>query len=132
MKEEVKRILKMVEDGKISSDKGEELLEAINNTEKSEIIYVGEQDKKSNGGKMIKIRILSHEGDRVNVMLPLKFVSGMIKAFGKIPNINIENMEGIDGKEMADTVMAAIDGGIEGEIVDIESSEGDIVKIVIE
>ena len=132
MKEEVKRILKMVEEGKISADKGEELLEAINNTEKSEIMYVGEQDKKSNGEKMIKIRILSHEGDRVNVTLPLKFVSGMIKAFGKIPNINVENMEGIDGKEMADTVMAAIDGGIEGEIVDIESSEGDIVKIVIE
>jgi SHOCT-like protein len=33
MKEEIMRILKMVEDGKISADKGAQLIEAINKIE---------------------------------------------------------------------------------------------------
>jgi hypothetical protein len=81
---------------------------------------------------MIKIRVLSHEGDKVNITVPLKFVKSMINATGKIPNINVENMDGVNPEEITHTVMAAIDNGMVGKIVDIESHEGDIVEITIE
>jgi SHOCT-like protein len=141
MKEEIMRILKMVEDGKISADKGAQLIEAINKIEEKNeinndnvpvIALDDEASKAFPGEKMIKIRVLSHEGDKVNITVPIKFVKSMINATGKIPNINVENMDGVNTEEITDTVMAAIDNGMVGKIVDIESHEGDIVEITIE
>jgi hypothetical protein len=82
--------------------------------------------------KMLRIKVKSKENDLVNINLPLKFVSGMIKTFGKIPNINVEGMEGVDMDAMTQTILEAIDGGMDGKIVDIHTGDGDIVEIVIE
>jgi len=52
MKEEVKRILKMVEEGKLDSDKAAELIEALNtNTEPQKVPAA------RNADKMLKIRV---------------------------------------------------------------------------
>ena len=193
MKEEIMRVLKMVEEGKISADKGTQLIEAIQHKEmdiqndndklniekpmkpmkpsmpelpiipdidailQDTIDSLPDKDEINNsvkdaikgafgkatealnytkkvisGEKMLRVKVLSHEGDKVNINLPIKFVKGMVSACGKIPNLNIENMEGINGKEMTDTIMAAIEGDIEGRIVDIQSAQGDIVEVTIE
>jgi hypothetical protein len=124
MKDEVMRVLKMVEEGKISAEKGAELIEAM----KSEgALAIHEQPKISYDELMLKVRVISADKDNVNVQLPLKFIRGVLGACGKMP-MNVKGMEGID----IDMLIQAIDGGLTGKIVDVKSANGDIVEVVIE
>lgn len=122
MKEEVSRILKMVEEGKIDSSKAAELIEALNNP--TEVVPVNNyQDK------MLKIRVLSSENDKVNVTLPIKLIKAVGSAVEKMPQVaGVAGVEGLDIKVILD----AIDSGLEGKIVDVQSGNGDIVEVVIE
>ena len=139
MNEEVSRILKMVEEGKIDSEKAMQLIELLKGGSKELVnldkVTLNNNDSNSNGyvsGKMLRIKVRSKEKDNVNINLPLKFVSGMIKTFGKIPNVNINGMGNVDMDAMTKTILDAIDGGMGGKIVDIQTEDGDIVEIVIE
>ena len=120
MKEEVKRILKMVEDGKIDLDKASELIDALY---KSDIETPLATLK--NLDKMLKVRVLSSTKDTVNVNVPVKFLKAIGNAVNniKIPGVSDEN--GIDIK----MIMEAIDSGLEGKIVDVKSGDGDIVEV---
>lgn len=134
MNEEISRILKMVEEGKIDSEKAMQLIEALKGGSK-EFVILDKVPSNTNSKihfKMLRIKVKSKDNDLVNINLPLKFVSGMIKTFGKIPNINVEAMEGVDMDAMTQTILEAIDGGMDGKIVDIHTADGDIVEIVIE
>jgi hypothetical protein len=124
MKDEVMRVLKMVEEGKISAEKGAELIEAMKG-ESRPVVY--EQPKISNDEMMLKVRVISAQSDNVNVQLPIKFIKGVLGACGKMP-MNIKGMEGID----VNMLIEAIDGGLTGKIVDVKSANGDIVEVVIE
>lgn len=122
MKEEVKRILKMVEEGKIDLDKATELIEAINKP-------VNIQPSVSeNVNKMLKVRVLSATNDTVNVNVPVKILKAIGNAVNTIKIPGISDQEGIDIK----MIMEAIDSGLEGKIVDVKSSNGDIVEVAIE
>ncbi|MGK0467439.1 MAG: hypothetical protein ACJAX4_002740 [Clostridium sp.] len=134
MNEEMLKILKMVQDGKIDSDKAMQLIEALKGESKDPYILektpYNSSSKKN--PKMLKIRIRSTENDILNITLPLKFVSGMIRTFGRIPSLNVDGMEGVDIDEMTQSILEAIDGGMDGKIVDIKSGNGDIIEVVIE
>jgi hypothetical protein len=137
MNEEISRILKMVEEGKIDSEKAMQLIELlkVGNKELVNLDKVSSSNNSSNSninGKMLRIKVRSKDNDNVNVNLPLKFVSGMIKTFGKIPSVNVNGMENVDMDAMTQTILDAIDGGMDGKIVDIQSGDGDIVEVVIE
>lgn len=125
MKEEVKRILKMVEEGKIDIDKASDLIDAINNTA---IEAPFASSKNQNLDKMLKVRVFSSTKDTVNVNVPVKFLKAIGNAVNniKIPGVSDEN--GID----VQMIMEAIDSGLEGKIVDVKSSNGDIVEVSIE
>lgn len=123
MKEDIKRILKMVEEGKIDADKATELIEALNvQTESQQIAAL------SNIDKMLKIRVLSGTEDTVNVNIPIKFLKSIGSAVNNIKIPGVSEQDGIDIK----MIMDAIDSGLDGKIVDIKSSNGDIVEIAIE
>ena len=147
MSNEIMRVLKMVEEGKISSEQGAKLINSIKNKEENAVVNIPQEvnieEKKFElvqpensikfpNERMLRIFVDSSDGDKVKVNLPIRIVKSMIKATGKIPNVNINNMEGVNGEEVMDSISAAIDGDMVGQIVDIESSDGDIVKIVIE
>jgi len=125
MNEEISRILKMVEEGKITSDKAQELIEALNE-KKTEIQTVQENDIMN---MMLKIKVNSHEGDVVNVKLPIKLIKTLLKTVGKLPiESNVKGLENLDLNLISD----AIDNGLCGKIVDVNSANGDIVEVVIE
>ena len=139
MNEEISRILKMVEEGKIDSEKAMQLIELLKvgskelvNLDKVPSDNIGSNSNDNIYGKMLRIKVRSKEKDNVNINLPLKFVSGMIKTFGKIPNVNVNGMENVDMDAMTKTILEAIDGGMDGKILDIQTGDGDIVEIVIE
>lgn len=146
MKEEIARVLKMVEEGKMTSEQAVQLIEAL------KISTVEEEDtpnikvetssfdresfmrndlKASPGEKFLQVRILSGENDKVKINLPLNFVKGVLKVTGKLPMIQVEQMEGVDVPAIMETIMAAIDSDLSGRLVDVETSKGDIVIIEI-
>jgi len=127
MNEEISKILKMVEDGKITADKAQELIEAVGNKNTNTSVQLVQEDDIMN--KMLKIRVNSHDGDVVNVNLPVKFIKTTLKAVGKIPlDTYAKGMENVDLNLIAD----AIDSGISGKIVDVKAANGDIVEVTIE
>lgn len=129
MNEEVMLVLKMVEEGKVSADKAKEIIDALGNTSKNiEVIT-----PKRYEDNFLKIKVLSNEGDNVNVQLPIKVIKEIIKVTGKLPiSTSVEGMNGINIDELMNTIISCLDNEVMGEIVDICSSEGDIVKIIIE
>lgn len=129
MNEEVFIILKMVEDGKISATKAKDLIDALGHTSKNTEAITAKRYE----DKFLKVEVLSHEGDKVNVKLPIKVIKEVIKVTGKLPiSTYIEGMDGIDIDELMNTLVSCLDNELIGEIVDICSSEGDTVKIVID
>lgn len=125
MNEDVLRILKMVEDGKIDADKAAGLIAALKDVDEPKDFI---QTKKiDNSGKMLRVRVISGENDKVNVNLPIDFIKTVLGAVGRIP-IGVNGLEGIDTAVIAE----AINSGIEGKIVDVTSANGDIVEVYIE
>lgn len=148
MREEIERILKMVEEGKLNSEQASLLIDALKTTgvEVEEIdeetqdeatssfdreSFMQNTVKTSTGEKFLQIRVLSVEGDKVKINLPINFVKGILKVTGKLPMIQADQLEGIDVPAMMETIMAAIEGDLTGRLVDVESGKGDLVIVEI-
>ena len=123
MKEEIKRILKMVQEGKIDTDKATELIAALNSLPETQQL-----SKSGNSDKMLRVRVISGTDDNVNVNIPIKFLKAIGSAVNNIKIPGVSEQEGIDIK----MIMEAIDSGLEGKIVDVKSGNGDIVEVTIE
>ena len=123
MNEEVKRILKMVEDGKIDTEKASELIEALNGKPEPQQI-----SRITNSDKMLRVRVISGTDDNVNVNIPISFLKAIGTAVNNIKIPGVSEQEGIDIK----MIMEAIDSGLEGKIVDVKTSTGDLVEVMIE
>lgn len=116
MKDEVIRILKLVEGGKIKAEDAARLLDAM-----------GEAMATPKPGKFIKIIVQSANGDNVNITLPI----GLIKMISNFIPKDAKSV--IDEYEIdLNTIISAIQEGANGTLVDVTSSEGDIIKIVVE
>ncbi|OPF55786.1 hypothetical protein BH721_03515 [Clostridium baratii] len=121
--------MKIVEDGKISADKAKDLIDALENTSKNTETITPKRYE----GKFLKIKVLSDDGDKVNIQLPIKVIKEVLKITGKLPiSASIEGMDGINIDELMNTLVSCLDNEVIGEIVDVCSSEGDTVKIVID
>lgn len=125
MNEETMRILKMVEEGKISADKAKELIEAFNQ------VSVPSVSEKNYEDKFLRVKVLSGTGDKVNVQLPIKVIKAALKVTGKLP-LDTMNIKGVNPEELIDTIVSCLDSEVMGEIVSVDSADGDIVRIVIE
>ena len=125
MNEEVMRILNMVEEGKLNADKAKELIDALEQPSQ-EIITVKDYDN-----KMLRVNIESHEGDEVKLKLPVKVIKTIIKATGKLPMMST-NVDGVNMDELIDIISSSLDSSVMGEILNINSADGDIVKILVE
>ena len=118
------RILEMIEKKTITAAEGADLLKALDKSYETTAVTKNVK----NSFKMFKIKVLSADGDKVNVQIPLEFAKVALKSgkgFMKIDQI--DNMD-LD----LDMILDMIDKGSLGKIVDIESADGDTVEIVIE
>ena len=77
---------------------------------------------------MLKVSITSNEGDKVNVNLPLALIKLWIDADGKMPEINGKKLDGIDLKQ----ILTLVEQGVIGELVTIDSGDGDHIVITVE
>ncbi|MFZ1323168.1 MAG: hypothetical protein WAT71_16545 [Ignavibacteria bacterium] len=125
MNDNIKKILQMVEEGKLDSSKASEIIEELNKKDNSAEQQIASKNKS------LRIKIIKSNGEDVNINFPLKFIKSSIKAFGKLPvsiSGNINGTDDIDTKAILD----AIDNNIEGTIMDLKTGKGENVKIVIE
>lgn len=120
--EEIKRILSMVSEGKITADEGTRLIQALEADEKSSTAVA-----KTGKGKFIRIKVNSGDGDVVNVNIPLALARIALRFIPKEAKTELE-----DKNINLDEVVEAILSGAEGNIVDIKSNDGDVVRIYVD
>jgi hypothetical protein len=129
MSSERKKILEMLEEGKITSKEAADLLEAIDDTSDSynEVSSLS----KSYSKKYLKIRVIEGlEQSKVKLNIPIKLVKLGLSFASKL-NSSIEGVQ-ISNKEI-DIILDAIENEIEGEIISIDADDGKTqVKIYIE
>ncbi|KGR76354.1 SHOCT-like domain-containing protein [Ureibacillus sinduriensis] len=129
MKDEISRVLTLVEEGKIDKDKASELISILQGQNQSEPVTL--KKDVSYGNKMLKVRINSENGDNVNVNLPINLVKAVLKVGTNIAE-KIPEAEKYVKDINADLLIEAIENELVGQIVDITSANGDKVVVVVE
>lgn len=129
MSSERKKILEMLEEGKITSSEASDLLEAVDDSAVKDVNTTA--ISKSYSKKYLKIRVFEAEKEsKVNLNIPIKLVKIGISFASKL-NSSIEGVN-ISNEEI-DIILEAIDNEIEGEILSIDADDGKTqVKIYIE
>jgi hypothetical protein len=129
MKEEITKVLTMVQEGKIDAEKGSELIQVLKEKEETGNKLL----KKSTAylDKTLKIRVVSTENDNVKVNLPIKLVKLVLMAGHSIA-ASIPQSEKYVKDIDINLIVEAIENELDGQIVDIKSANGDTVSVIIE
>ena len=108
---------------------GVSLDELMRGDREKDVQVVPESERKDPSKLIMRIKVLSSDGDRVNVNLPMALVkmgleSGMLDSMlGKN-----ENLKGID----FDSLLLMVEKGAIGKLVEVQSADGDLVDITVE
>jgi hypothetical protein len=126
MREEVKQILRMVEEGKITADQAAQLMEAGGLSDESQ------SPSRAAAGKArwLKVRVYDSTTNKrkVNVSVPLSLVSVGLKLGMKF-GLDREELKGFD----FDEIIHLIEAGEEGKLVDVTDEErGEKVEVFVE
>lgn len=125
MRADLLKVLTMVSESKLEVEKCADLIEAMYKKEDKPIENIN-YDR-----RMFKVRVDSFAGDNVKVNLPVAVITSILKATGKLP-IKVDGMEGIDLEVMTGAIISSLDNEMLGEIVTVDSANGDKVRVVIE
>jgi hypothetical protein len=123
LKEERMKILDLLSKGVITADEAEKLLSSMSKDQEEPTVIMPKAKK--DPFKMLKIMVDSADGDEVRVVLPIEFAKLLKNS--KLTHINQDDLD-ID----IDMLIQMINTGVIGEIVNVKSADGDIVRIVVE
>ncbi|MEA0553102.1 hypothetical protein U1P98_05170 [Lysinibacillus irui] len=129
MKEEITKVLTMIQEGKIDADKGSELIQVLQEKEESGNKFAEKPTKYLD--KTLKVRVVSTENDNVTVNLPIKLVKAVLMAGHSIA-ASIPQSEKYVKDIDINLLLEAIENELDGQIVDIKSANGDSVSVFIE
>lgn len=129
MKEEIARVLTMIQEGKLDAEKGSELIQALKDKEDTGNNLLEKSSKYLD--KTLKVRVISSENDNVMVNLPLKLVKVVLMAGHSIA-ASIPQSEKYVKDIDINLIIEAIENELDGQIVDIKSANGDTVSVIIE
>ncbi len=130
MKEEITKVLEMVQAGTITAQEGQQLLEAMGAYEEPVSAGNGMASRKA---AKLYVKVDSAGGDKVNVALPLKLIkSGLNLGFSIGNQYSGGALKGIDLEEVMRLVDEMAAEGGTGDIVNVESADGDRVHIYLE
>lgn len=122
LKEERMKILELLSKGIITSDEAEKLLTALDRPDTSFAESIVPTKKPP--FRMLKVFVDSSDGDVVKIQVPIEFAK-LLKS-SKF-NVNFSEND-ID----IDAIIEMVNSGVMGEIVNVVSSDGDTVRIVVE
>ena len=123
---EKKKVLEMLAEGKITVDEAERLLNALER---------GESPKAGKGGgkRLLKILVNSKDGDTVNIAIPISLAK---IALSMVPDSVMEELEEDSDFDLRrflehlDDLLSEMND-FEGDIVNVESADGDSVRIFL-
>ncbi len=123
------KILKMVEDGIITSEEALKLLEAIEENN----VKVVKNDKSKLKGKKLKIKVFDpSDNTKIDVKIPLSLINLGLNIGTKFKPELKEKLGGIDIDEIIKTAIDDFDENGSQTIIDIEEEDGTTVKIYID
>ena len=86
-------------------------------------------ERKDPKDMLLRITVDSHEGDRVRVNLPMALVEIGLEIGMEMPQINgNEALKGVDLKK----VLRLVREGLVGNLVEVDSADGDKVRVFVE
>ena len=122
MSQSRKDILDLLKEGIITAEEAEMLLDALSSerpTTQDAVVI-----PKKTGRKMLFVLIKSKDGDDVKIQIPIEFAKFM--QFAKLdPKLKEQN---IDFEEL----IKLVEDGMEGDLVNISTADGDIIRIVVQ
>ncbi len=121
--EERIKILKMVEEGKITAEEGARLLKALSKSERK----ARRETPRRGAGRWLRIRVSDLESGEpsVNINLPMKLLDVGLRIGARFA----PDMDGLELEALAQ----ALREGMEGKIIDvIDEEEGQRVEIYVE
>jgi hypothetical protein len=128
MKEEVKKILKMVEEKKITAEEGEKLIDALDDNVPA-VYENGNANTAPAEPKFLRVHVID-EDDKVDINVPLSLVEVGLKMgtqFAGKDSDAADKLKDIDFKG----IMEAIKQGARGKIVDVKTQDS-IVEVYVE
>ena len=104
--------------------------ELLQDENKQDIYMVPKDERKDINKMILKIRVISNEGDNIKVNLPLALIKLAMNS-GSIDNyVNIKNdaIKDIDWN----SILSMIEEGVMGKLIEVNSADGDMVEIYVE
>lgn len=128
MREDILKVLKMVEEGKVKSEEALKLIEAMGVEE--------EMEPRERKPSILRVKVEDEDGTKVNVNVPLKLAKIALKLIpkgilGKLKIGDLElqpELERIDPDEL----ISALSEVPEGKIVEVKEPGGTLVEIMVE
>jgi hypothetical protein len=123
--EERMKILKLIEEGKISAEEGAKLLSALSDSRKN--MPTPPRPPGASGARMLRVRVTDTRTGRskASVQIPLALVDAGLK-------IGAHFAPEVQGVDMSN-VMEALRMGVTGKIIDVTDEEdGEHVEIFVE
>ena len=104
--------------------------DAILSGKQDEVILVPPEQRKNPDQLVFRIKVNSADGDKVRVNLPLSLVKvGMEIGLDLSGGMNgMDALKGVDFSKL----IALVEQGVLGKLVEVESAQGDTVEIVVE
>ena len=133
MQDERKQVLEMLATGKISAEDAERLLDRLTPTAPpGPSSPSGANDNAPL--KFMRVHVDSHEGDQVDVRLPINLLRSGIKLSAMIPKEAVEAMSnnGVDFSQLTSLSGDEFMNVMRNLTIDVASHEGDQVRIFCE
>ena len=98
----------------------------------NEVKFVTPEERKPMEELTFRVKILSAQGDKVRVNLPMSLVKIALEiGVDVVPNVGGDNAQMLKSIDM-EKVVKMVEQGLVGKLVEIESADGDIVEVVVE
>ncbi len=125
--EERMKILKMIQEGKISADEGAQLLKALGASDKK-VSPRPQRKPRSGSARWLRVRVSDtrHGKSKVNVNLPLSLIDAGLNIAGQfVPDVEMD--------DLATAITDAIEEGLVGKIVDVvDDEDNEHIEVFIE
>lgn len=103
--------------------------ELLSNAPRKETTFLPAQDRKSLDDMLLRVVVNTTEGDKVRINLPMALVKVGLELGMSVPEISGNDvLKNIDLEQ----ILLMVEKGVIGKLVEVESSKGDIVEIVVE
>jgi hypothetical protein len=124
MKEELLKLFRLVKDGKLSPEEALEIAQTVG------VFFEPQQPReKTSGRKMLYVQIRDPKGEKVDVKIPLSMAQLLKLSLPvlreKLPSLDLEMVS-----KQIDQALSSLEE-LEGDIVNISSEDGTIVRLFI-